>query len=43
MAKPLIVTLPHSLGAAQAKQRISDGCERLRQQYASQVSRADIA
>lgn len=43
MAKPLIVTLPHSLGAAQAKQRISDGCERLRQQYASQVSRTDIA
>ena len=43
MAKPLTVTLPHSLGATQAKQRISDGCERLRQQYASQISRADIA
>ena len=43
MAKPLTVTIPHSLGAAQAKQRISEGCERLRQQYASQITRADIA
>lgn len=43
MGKPLTVTIPHSLGAAQAKQRISEGCERLRQQYASQITRADIA
>ena len=42
MGKPLTVTIPHSLGAAQAKQRISEGCERLRQQYASQITRADI-
>ena len=43
MAKPLTVIIPHSLGAAKARQRISEGGERLRQQYASQVSRADIA
>ena len=43
MAKPLTVTIPHSLGAAQAKQRIAQGVESLRQQYASQITRADIA
>ena len=43
MGKPLSVTIPHSLGAAQAKQRISQGVESLRQQYASQITRADIA
>ena len=43
MGKPLTVTITHSLGAAQAKQRISQGVESLRQQYASQITRADIA
>ena len=43
MGKPLTVTIPHSLGAAQAKRRIAEGVESLRQQYASQVTRADIA
>jgi len=43
MGKPLTVTIPHSLGAAQAKQRIAEGVETLRQQYASQITRADIA
>jgi len=43
MGKPLTVTIPHSLGAAQARQRISQGVESLRQQYASQITRADIA
>ncbi len=43
MGKPLTVTIPHSLGAAQAKQRISEGVETLRKQYASQLTRADIA
>jgi hypothetical protein len=42
MGKPLTVTIPHSLGAAQAKQRIAAGVESLRQQYASQITRADI-
>ena len=43
MGKPLTITIPHSLGAAQAKQRIAEGVETLRQQYASQITRADIA
>ena len=43
MGKPLTVTIPHSLGAAQAKRRIAEGVDSLRQQYASQVTRADIA
>ena len=43
MGKPLTVTIPHSLGAAQAKRRIAEGVESLRQQYASQITRADIA
>ena len=43
MGKPLSVTIPHSLGAAQAKRRIAEGVESLRQQYASQITRADIA
>ena len=43
MGKPLTVTIPHSLGAAQAKQRIAEGVETLRQQYASHITRADIA
>ena len=42
MGKPLTVTIPHSLGAAQAKHRIAEGVESLRQQYASQITRADI-
>ena len=42
MGKPLTVTIPHSLGAAQAKQRIAEGVKSLRQQYASQITRADI-
>ena len=42
MGNPLTVTIPHSLGAAQAKQRIAAGVESLRQQYASQITRADI-
>ena len=43
MAKTLAVTLPHSLGADEAKRRISNGVETLRQQYATQVTQADIA
>ena len=43
MGKPLTVTIPHSLGAAQAKRRIADGVESLRLQHASQITRADIA
>jgi hypothetical protein len=43
MGKPLTVTIPHALGAAEAKRRISEGMDRLRQQYASQITRADIA
>ena len=43
MGKPLTITIPHSLGAAQAKQRIAAGVETLRQPYASQITRADIA
>ena len=43
MGKPLTVTIPHSLGAAQAKRRIAEGVDTLRQQYASQITRADIA
>ncbi len=43
MAKTLAVTLPHSLGAAEAKRRISSGIESLRQQYAAQLTQADIA
>jgi hypothetical protein len=43
MAKPLTVTIPHSLGAARAKQRISEEIETLQQQYASQITRADVA
>ena len=43
MGQPLTVTIPHSLGAAQAKRRIAEGVETLRQQYASQITRADIA
>ena len=43
MAKTLTITLPHTLGAAEAKRRISGGIESLRQQYASQLSRADVA
>ena len=42
MAKTLSVTLPHSLGAAEAKRRISSGIDSLRQQYASQISQAEI-
>ena len=42
MSKTLEVTLPHSLGAAEAKRRISSGIENLRQQYSAQISQADI-
>ena len=42
MAKPLIITIPHSLGAAEAKRRISEGIEHLRQQHAAQITRADV-
>jgi len=42
MTKPLTITIPHSLGAAEAKRRISEGIEYLRQQYAKQITRADV-
>jgi hypothetical protein len=43
MAKPLIINLPHALGAVEAKRRIAEGIEHLKQQYAAQLSRADVA
>ena len=43
MGKPLTITIPHALGATEAKRRIAEGIEHLRQQYASQISRADVA
>ena len=42
MTKPLTITIPHSLGAAEARRRISEGIEHLRQQYAKQITRADV-
>ena len=42
MAKTLSVTLAHSLGAVEARRRLNSAIESLRQQYASQISQADI-
>jgi len=42
MTKPLTITIPHSLGAAEAKRRIFEGIEHLRRQYAAQITRADV-
>ena len=38
MSKPLTVTIPHRLGRAEAKRRLTDGVARLQAQFAGQMS-----
>ena len=38
MTKPLVVTIPHQLGAAEAQRRLQTGIEQLKQQYAGKFA-----
>ena len=43
MARTVSVTIPHSLGAQEAKRRLADGLETLKTQYADRLSEAQVA
>jgi hypothetical protein len=38
MTKPLIVSIPHSLGKAEAKRRLETGVAHLKQQFSGQIA-----
>jgi hypothetical protein len=42
MPAPLVVTIPHQLGAAEARRRIETGLERLRGQFSAHLSTAEV-
>ena len=37
MTKPLVVSIPHQLGAAEAQRRLQAGIEQLKEQYAGKL------
>jgi hypothetical protein len=43
MAQPLVVVIPHQLGAEEARRRIEAGLEKMRAQFASQLSASEVA
>ena len=43
MAAPLVVVIPHSLGAAEARRRLEGGLDNLRTQFSAQLTRSEIA
>ncbi len=43
MAAPLVVVIPHSLGAAEARRRLESGLDNLRTQFAGQLTRSEVA
>ena len=43
MTKPLIVSIPHALGKAEAKRRLETGVARLQQQFSGQIATVDEA
>ena len=43
MGKIISVRISHKLGAAEAQRRIEDGFDRLRRQFASQLSQSDVS
>ena len=38
MTKPLVVSIPHQLGAVEAQRRLQTGIEQIRQQYAGKFA-----
>lgn len=38
MTKPLVVSIPHQLGAAEAQRRLQTGIEQLKEQYAGKLA-----
>ncbi len=43
MAKPIVVTLPHTLGAVEAQRRLTQGFERLEREFKSVLSSSSVA
>ena len=43
MAAPLVVVIPHSLGATEARRRLEGGLDNLRTQFSAQLTRSEIA
>lgn len=43
MAKPIVVTLPHSLGAQEAQSRLEAGLGRLEREFQSVLSSSNVA
>ena len=43
MAKPIVVTLPHELGAQEARRRLEDGLGRLEREFSSVLSSTNVA
>lgn len=41
MTKPLVVTIPHQLGAVEAQRRLQTGIEQLKEQYAGKFAVLD--
>jgi putative polyhydroxyalkanoate system protein len=42
MAKSISITLPHTLGVAEAKRRVQDQIERLRTEYIDKIGQSQI-
>jgi hypothetical protein len=42
MSKSIVITLPHDLGAQEAKQRIASGLDRLRQDYVDKLAVSEV-
>jgi len=42
MNKPIVVTVPHNLGAEAAKSRVSKGIDRLRADYLDKLARTEV-
>ena len=42
MNQPIVVTVPHKLGAAAAKSRVSKGIERLKADYLNKLARTEV-
>lgn len=43
MSKPIVVIVPHNLGAQAAKKRIAEGVERLRRNYVEKLAHSEIS
>jgi hypothetical protein len=42
MNKPIVVTVPHNLGAEAAKNRVSKGIDRLKADYLDKLARTEV-